>query len=390
MADEETPVPKYRSLSSNVRAQAKVRFSVFLSFGWNTGVLVTQVEFFDNLPACDFDGFFGEQPSTTQPPCLAVLTSPVRPAAGSYYQYAYTSLYPRLERQCAAATLSTVPPTEQINLGAAKSLVSGHGSMYGMTGLRTFPLFVQIFGFLSFGWNTGVLVTQVEFFDNLPACDFDGFFGEQPSTTQPPCLAVLTSPVRPAAGSYYQYAYTSLYPRLERQCAAATLSTVPPTEQINLGAAKSLVSGHGSMYGMTGLRTFPLFVQIFGFLSFGWNTGVLVTQVEFFDNLPACDFDGFFGEQPSTTQPPCLAVLTSPVRPAAGSYYQYAYTSLYPRLERQCAAATLSTVPPTEQINLGAAKSLVSGHGSMYGMTGLRTFPLFVQKPLLHRSVHYC
>ncbi|KAL1445701.1 hypothetical protein MTO96_044878 [Rhipicephalus appendiculatus] len=44
--------------------------------------------------------------------------------------------------------------------------------------------------------------------------------------------------------------------------------------------------------------------EIFGFLSFGWNTGVLVAQVEFCDNLPACDFDGFFGEQPSTTQPP--------------------------------------------------------------------------------------
>ncbi|KAH6944072.1 hypothetical protein HPB50_001594 [Hyalomma asiaticum] len=120
-------------------------------------------------------------------------------------------------------------------------------------------------------------------------------------------------------------------------------------------------------------------LPIFSFLSFGWNTGLLVTQVEFCDNLPACGFDVFPGKQPLTAQPLCLAVLALPVRPAAGSHYQYAYTPLHPRLEHQCADATLSTVPLAEQINLGAAKSLVSGHGSLYGMTGLRIFPLFVQ-----------
>ncbi|KAL3186213.1 hypothetical protein MRX96_027942 [Rhipicephalus microplus] len=65
--------------------------------------------------------------------------------------------------------------------------------------------------------------------------------------------------------------------------------------------------------------------QIIGFLSFGWNTGLLITQLEFCDNLPACGFYGFFDEKSQTTQPLYLAVPDVPIRPAAGSHYQYTY-----------------------------------------------------------------
>ncbi|KAL3186663.1 hypothetical protein MRX96_026820 [Rhipicephalus microplus] len=186
----------------------------------------------------------------------------------------------------------------------------------GLTEGQRTQLFVQTLGFLSFGWNTGLLVSQVEFCDNLPACGFYGFFDEKYPTTQPLCLAVPDLPIRPAAGSHYHYTYTSLHQRLQHQCASRTLSTVPLTEQINPAAAKWLVSGHGSMYGMTGLHTFPPFVKIFAFLSFGWNTVLRVDQIEFCDSLPACDFYGFFDEKSptsdSTTLPACSGFACSP------------------------------------------------------------------------------